>query len=111
MWWKKVTFPNFFIAAGVLNLVTALAILAVRSFLPPVVPLFYGKPGGADQLASSIFLLIVPGVSLLISGVNVFINSASKDDFIKKFLGVASLIVSVMATITVAKVILLVGFF
>lgn len=111
MWWKRLRFPNFFVAAGVLNLLTVISILVLKGFLPPVVPLMYGRPAGAEQLTQTLFLLIVPGVSLLLSGVNVFISSSSKDDFIKKFLAVASLAVSAMATITITKIILLVGFF
>jgi len=111
MWWKKVTFPNFFIFAAVLSLLTAVIILITKSFLPPVVPLFYGKPTGTDQLAPTLFLLVVPAISLAITAVNVFINSSAKDDFIKKFIAASSLIISVMATVTVVKIILLVGFF
>lgn len=111
MWWKKVTFPNFFIACWALNFLTVVAILILKNFLPPVVPIFYGEPAGADQLAPAIFLLIIPAVSFLISGINVFINSSSKDDFIKKFLAASSLVISIMAVVTVIKIILLVGFF
>lgn len=111
MWWKKVTFYNFFLAALILSVLSAAGILAVMTFLPPLIPLFYGKPTGTDQLAPSWFIFVIPSLSLFITFINIFINTSAKDDFIKKFLAVGSLVVSLMATLTVIKIILLVGFF
>ncbi len=111
MWRKNITFQKLFLVAGALSFISLLAVLGSRGFLPPLVPLFYGKPTGADQLAPTLFLLIIPAVSLLITIINLFINSRSKDDFIKKFLAVSSLVFSIMTIIAVTKIILLVGFF
>jgi hypothetical protein len=111
MWWKRITFRNYFLASGVLILLTAVGILSIKSFLPPLIPLFYGKPSGAEQLAPTWFFFIIPGVSLLIAGVNLLVNTLAGDEVVKKILAVGTLVISIMAAVTVAKIILLVGFF
>ncbi len=104
-------FYNYFLAAGALSVLSIVGTLIIRSFLPPLIPLFYGKPEGAEQLAPAWFILIIPGVSILITATNLFVNKSVEDKFIKKVLAITSLVISLMATITVVKIITLVGFF
>lgn len=111
MWWKKVIFKNYFLAAIIVSLVTIVGILAVKSFLPPLVPLFYGKPAGVEQLASTWMIIIVPAISVLITIINLFISTAVKDEFVQKIVAVSAFVISVMSGITVAKIVTLVGFF
>lgn len=111
MWWKKITFRKYFMASFILGAVSIVAIFAVKSFLPPVVPLYYGRPGGAAQLAPLTLLFLIPLVSIVISVINILVSRIIADEFIKKLLAIASLTVSFMATITLIKIILLVGFF
>lgn len=111
MWWKKVDFHNYFLAAGILSVLSIVGALITRSFLPPLIPLFYGKPTGAEQLAPTWFIFIIPGISILITVTNLFVNKSAEDKFIKKILAITSLVISLMATITVVKIIMLVGFF
>jgi hypothetical protein len=109
--WKKIKFNNYFLAALILNAISILAPIILRSFLPPVIPLFYGRPAGEAQLTSTLGLIIAPVISTVIVMVNIFLNLRTKDDFLKRILAVAALLVSIVTTITVAKIILLVGFF
>lgn len=111
MLWKKITFRNYFLAAVILDIVSIIGIFAVKQFLPPIVPLFYGRPSGASELAPSLFLLIIPGVSLLITIINYLISISTKDDFVKKILAVSALVLSTMLALTLVKIVLLVGFF
>lgn len=111
MWFKKITYFNYFLVASTLSIIVAIGILAVRNYLPPVIPLFYGKPVGPEELASKDFLFIVPVISAAISIVNIIISKSESNDFIKKILAATSLVVSFMAAVTVTKIILLVGFF
>ena len=92
-------------------LVSILSILIAKSFLPPVIPIFFGKPTGDEQLASYWFLFTIPGISIIISTINIIVSTSGKDEFIKKVLAVGSFLISFMATVTVTKIILLVGFF
>jgi len=109
--WKKVAFHNYYLAAAVLALISAAGIIFVKSFMPDIVPFYFGKPVGADQLLSYWFFLMIPGVSLAITVINFFIGMSAKDEFVKQILAVSTLVVSAMAAITVTKIILLVGFF
>jgi len=111
MWWKKVSFRNYFIIAVVLSIISIAGILLIKNYLPPIIPLYYGKPTGADQLAPTLYFLIIPGVSILISGINLIINLYIKDEFVKKVLAVSSLLASIMATITIVKIVFLIGLF
>ncbi len=108
---NKVVFRNLFIVAGVLSILDIIGVLVIRDLLPPLLPVFYGKPTGTEQLAPTYFIFVIPSVSILITALNLFINTNAKDIFIKKTLAMVSLAVSLMATITVFKIILLVGFF
>lgn len=111
MWWKKIVFRNFFLAGGILIILTMVGIIIVRSFLPPVIPLFYGKPTGLEQLATNVFIFIVPGIAMVVGLLNFVIGSISENEFVKKLLAITFFIVSLMATITVVKIVMLVGFF
>ena len=111
MWSKQIIFRNYFLIAGLLGVVSIAGIVVVRNYLPPLLPLFYGKPVGPEELASKDFLFFVPLGSIAISFVNLSISKSTKDALIKKILAVSSLVVVFMSTVTVAKIILLVGFF
>jgi hypothetical protein len=108
--WKKVIFKNYFLAAIIINFTTALSVILLRDFLPPLVPLFYGRPAGVAQLTNTFGLLIAPGVSFLIIVLNLGTSLLVKDDFLRKALAVSATIISLLTTITVIKIILLVGF-
>ncbi|MGA2910430.1 MAG: hypothetical protein ABSE04_01330 [Candidatus Microgenomates bacterium] len=109
--WKKIVFNNYFLAAFILNAISLLVPIVLRSFLPPVVPLFYGRPVGEGQLTTSLGLVIAPAVSILITIINLFLNLWTKDVFLKRVLAASALVISVVTVITVIKIVLLVGFF
>ena len=111
MWWKKITFRNYFLGATFLAILSAVGIASVKNYLPPLIPLFYGKPIGVEQLAPTWVFFILPGLSLLIVGLNLLINIFTNDELIKKILAIGSFVISLMAAVTVAKIILLIGFF
>jgi hypothetical protein len=102
-------FKNYFYAAGLVNLLTAVCILLAQSKLPPEVPLFYGLPQGQAQLTKSIFLLIPTIISFSISLVNIFLMTLLKNDFLKKVLICASLTIAIFTSVTSFKIIFLVG--
>lgn len=109
--WKKTVFRNYFLAAAVLNVIAAIGIVLFKGFLPPLVPLFYGRPTGEAQLTSSLGLLIAPITSLVITIVNFLLVIWVKDDFLKKILAISAVLVSILTAITIIKIVLLVGFF
>jgi hypothetical protein len=109
--WKKVPYRNYFLVAIIINIVVFLSIIFLKSFLPPLAPLFYGRPMGEVQLTTTLGLLIAPGVSLLITVLNLLFSLWIKDGFLKKLLAISTVVISVLAAITIIKIILLVGFF
>ncbi len=108
---KEMSFKNYIYFSLVINLLTAGLVFAVGSFLPPVTPLLYGRPVGVGQLVPTLGLLIAPGVSFFITIINIILIIKTKSDFLKKVFFAAIVLTSVLTTITVIKIIFLVGFF
>ena len=104
-------FSNFVYASFVLNLLLIVFVLTIQRWLPPQVPLFYGMAEGEGQLSQSIFLTIPALAAIGITIVNIVISLGVKDTFVKKTLIVAGLAATFLATITVVKIVFLVGSF
>ncbi len=109
--WKKVAYRNYFLVAVIINVTVLLSLILLRNFLPPLAPLFYGRPMGEAQLTNTFGLLIAPGVSLLMTVLNLCLSFWIKDVFLKKLLAISAIVISVLTAITITKIILLVGFF
>lgn len=109
--WEKAPLKNYVFPALGITLLTALFIVLFRSFLPPEVPLFYGNTVGEGQLVRIEYMFMAPLVSLLVLGLNIFLSTFVKDSFLKKVLIISAFFVSILISITVFKIIFLVGFF
>jgi hypothetical protein len=107
---EKLPLKGYVYLAFALDLIASLIVVLVKGNLPPVVPLFYGKPVSSGQLVTAYGLLIAPLAAATVTVINIFLASYIKDVFIKKVFSIASFFVSVLATITVVKIIFLVGF-
>jgi hypothetical protein len=108
---KNLTFKNLFWASIIINLVEIILIATLRKFLPPVLPLFYGRPAGVTQLTNVFGFLIAPASALLLTIVNLIVSSQIKDEFLKKILAVSTLMGTFLVLITIIKIIFLVGLF
>jgi hypothetical protein len=109
--WKKVPYRNYFLAAIIINVGIVLSLVFLKNLLPPLAPLFYGRPVGEAQLTKTFGLFIAPGVSLLITALNLCLSLWVKDDFLKKLLAISAMVISILTAITITKIVLLVGFF
>lgn len=109
--WKNLPYKGCVYFSVVLNIVSVVIILILRGILPPVVPLFYGLPAGAEQLAPTLALVLAPAAGLVITAINIFVSRLTKNIFLKKTLMISSAFVSLLLTIAVIKINLLVGFF
>ena len=109
--WKKIPHKGFVVASVAVGVVLAILIIIFKSYLPPVVPLFYGRPEGAEQLVSTLDLLLAPVFIILIVSLNLFVSKFVNDNFIKTILVASSFLISVLVSITIIKIIFLVGFF
>lgn len=108
---RELPFKNYAYFAFLISLFTLALIFALRDNLPPEVPLYFGKPTGPAQLTTPLGLTVAPLLALAILTVNSFIATFLTDVFLKKILLAAALITSLLAAITVIKIIFLVGFF
>lgn len=109
--WKNLPLKGYVYASVGLSFVSILAILILKNYLPPVVPFFYGLPVGSSQLVPTLGMLLAPGVNILIILLNIVLSNFSKDVFFKRTLIISGFFVSMLTTITVFKIIVLVGFF
>lgn len=107
---QKLPLSGYIYSSIGLSVLTALLVIITKFNLPPVVPLFYGRPVGPEQLVGAWGLIVAPGVSLLITVINIILASRLSDDFSKRVLSVTSLFISVLIAVTVFKIISLVGF-
>ncbi len=109
--WLKTPFKGFFYASLVLGFSSIVFILAFKSFLPPIVPLFYGRPFGESQLVPVLYLFFAPIVSVVITLANSGLAMLTEDSFSKKILISGAFLLSLLITITILKIIFLIGFF
>jgi hypothetical protein len=109
--WREIPAKEYLYASLGVDVLSVITILAVKNLLPPVVPILYGKPEGAEQLVPVLGLLIAPLAALIIGVVNLIIAYFLKGAFLKKILVLGTFLVSILSLITVLKVVFLVGFF
>lgn len=109
--WKNLPYKGYFYTSLGLDVATIVIVILTKGFLPPVAPLLYGRPEGASQLIPSIGLIIAPSTALVITLINIFLTKPVKDKFLQQILIVSTFLISLLTTITVLKVIFLVGFF
>lgn len=108
---EKVPFKGYIYTSIAINVAVAVFIWLLSSFLPPVVPLLYGKPTGEGQLVPTLWLMTGPAVSVLVTFINTFLAAMLKNLYAKKIVIISAFLVSLLTTVTVVKIILLVGFF
>ena len=108
---RELPFKTHILIAFGLSLLVVVLIVLIKSFLPPEVPLFYGRPVGETQLTKTLGLTIAPGISIMILILNSFLSILTTNMFVKKILITSALVASLLTAITVVRIIFLVGFF
>lgn len=80
------------------------------SRLPPEVPLFYSRSWGEEQLARREFLFLLPSFSLIVLILNLFAAGRifSKEKLLAQILLWSAAVFSLLAAITLLKIIILV---
>lgn len=88
-------------------LVFSLFILIFFKSLPPKLPLFYSLPWGEGQLAIHLQFFTIPTILILITLLNFAIlwYLHPSQVFFKKVLAVASLLITLIFTVTFAKIV------
>lgn len=94
-----------------LSLFLIIVVFVAQNSLPPEVPLFYGLAEGSDQLTTSTGLML-PGIfSLTVLIINILITYLVENKFLQKTLILTGVAISVFSSVTVVKIIFLVGSF
>lgn len=106
---EKLPLKGTFVASIITSAVTILLSFIAQIILPPQIPLYYGLPQTVGQLAPS-YLIILPSLlAIVMTIINIILSINSHSSHIKKTLAFASILISVLATITTFKIIFLVG--
>lgn len=108
---ENIPFKDFVGAAVLINILIIALVVLIQKLLPPQLPLFYGLPEGEEQLVSSLSLVIPNLASLIIIATNVILSYLLKDEFLKKFLIITAIGVSLFSAITTIKIVFLIGSF
>lgn len=90
-------------------LVTSILLGIFWQKLPPQVPLFYSKPWGEQQLASPFFLALPILICLFFLVISSILNQLLNDyPFVKKILTYGATCASILASITIIRIIFLI---
>lgn len=87
------------------------AILLEKNILPTLVPLFYSRPWGKEQLASPNNLFIIPLSSFLLLLFNLAVGKLLQkkgEEFLALVINTGSLLFSLLGAITILRIIFLV---
>lgn len=78
--------------------------------LPPLIPLWYGKPWGADRLAHPLWLILLPVGSCMIMIINAIATRFLTRDMLifTQIFAVTTLLVAILSLVTLSKIIFLV---
>ena len=94
--------------AGIIALLGSIAVFWNQ--IPPLVPLFYSRPWGIDQLAVKYFVFLVPILILVVQSLNQIIFSLNPDGpLLRKLSNIVSIVSTVMLTLGLLRIILLVS--
>lgn len=79
--------------------------------LPPLVPLWYGKPWGTDRLAHPLWLIVLPAASLVILIINTIATRTVTRDMLifRQILATTALLVAILSLVTLSKIVFLVS--
>ena len=100
---KKLVFISIFISV--------ILLLWRYPKLPPLVPIWFGKPWGIDRLAHPLWLVLLPAGSLIILIINTILSRILTRDMLifTQILAATALIVSILSLVTLTKILFLVS--
>ncbi|MBI4066692.1 hypothetical protein HY411_03165 [Candidatus Gottesmanbacteria bacterium] len=106
--WVVLTSRRFVLAGIALCIVL---LLWRYPILPPLVPLWYSKPWGADRLAHPLWLFLLPTGSAIVLMINAIAGKLLPRDLLvfHQMLALATLLVATLSLVTLTKIIFLVS--
>lgn len=111
IFFKRLSVLDFFTLGCLLvNLGLIAFVVFSQNYLPPVVPLLYGLPLSEEQLVPKLFLTTPAIAAMLVVAINfLLIRTAIKNSFLQKVLVSVFVLASILSSITILKIIYLVG--
>jgi len=106
---KKFHLPQPTTICILLNILVVVFVIIIQNNLPPVVPLYYGRPEAADQLAPKILLILPAVFAIVVVILNMSLAKIVRDSFLKQVLIALTVVVTLLSTITIVKIVFLVG--
>lgn len=88
----------------VVNVTMILTVFLFSRYLPPEVPLFFGKPSGASQLVSSSSLVIPPLLVIGLTAMCTGISQLLKDEFIDNMIVGILTVVTLLSTLAIVNI-------
>lgn len=98
-----------FSAALVLLFFQIIFIVVNYRNLPPLIPLYFQRPWGIDQIANTNFILLIPGLTLVLVFLNTYLTLSfyKESPLISRILAWGEFLFCFLTTIAVFKIILL----
>jgi hypothetical protein len=93
-----------------LFIIASIAVIVWRwNRMPPLVPLWYSRPWGIDQLAQPIWLFLLPLGGLVLYFINLFVSMYITAEYLifTQTLFLASFLINFLSFITLVKIIFL----
>lgn len=94
--------PTIFL---IVNCIVLLFIFLNKDSLPPQIPLWYGRPIGADQLANKYYIFLPTSISIFYIIGSMFILKKMKDKFLIKIIIGTIFLSTVLTSFTTIKIV------
>lgn len=94
-----------------ITVASVIAIVFRLTSLPPLVPLWYSRPWGTDQLANPMWLFILPASNILMYATNVCLAIFFTAEYLifTQMIFLTSLLVSLLSFIALIRILYLIG--
>lgn len=106
---EKLPYTRLIYLSLVINITTIALVYVLQPKLPPEVPLLYGMAEDEAKIAAKTSLIVPSLISTSIVIFNTLLSLIYNDAFIRKILIASSFTISALSTITVVKIVFLVG--
>lgn len=93
--------------AVVLTILSGAELVYWTGQLPPLVPLYYSLPWGVDRLVAPLWLMSLPAAAVAVIIVNFIGSFMLREIVLTRILSSTALLVSLLALITLTKIIFL----
>lgn len=106
---ERLPMKKYYIFSFFLSVFVVVIALVAYFILPPEIPLFYGFPQSQQQIIGSKILFLPAFIAATFTTLNAYLSIYVENAYLKKVLAFISLLISLLAAITIFKIVFLVG--